>query len=75
MEKKELSNISSEINLVDSHLIGRVIKDILKISQERYKDTSHDFVKELKKGIDKKYLEEMEYIGVNNLNILEMRKI
>jgi len=64
--------ISPEINSVDSYELGKAIKSILTRAQIDLKELTPSFIVDFEKNMDKKYLSEVEKMGVN-LHLLELR--
>jgi hypothetical protein len=66
--------INPEINNVDSYELGKAIKDILVRSQIDLKELTSSFFADFEKSFNKKYILEIEKMGVN-LHILELRSV
>ena len=66
--------ISPEINSVDSYELGKAIKNILSRAQVDLKNLTNSFFVDFENGFNKKYLPELEKMGVN-LHILELRSV
>ena len=64
----------TEINSVDSELLGRAIRNILGQAQTDLKKITYTFIKDFEKSIDKEYLSELGKIGVN-MHLLELRSL
>ena len=67
-------NISSEINAVDSDVVGKAIRDVLGRVQIDLKDVTRTFVHDFEITLGRDYLKEIEKIGVN-MHLLELRTV
>jgi len=66
--------IMSEINSVDSELLGKAIRNLLGQANIDLKNITSTFITDFEKNIGKEYLNEIEKIGVN-MHLLELRSI
>ena len=64
----------SEINSVDSELLGKAIRNLLGQANIDLKNITSTFITDFEKNIGKEYLNEIEKIGVN-MHLLELRSI
>ena len=65
-------NISPEINNSDSYLLGKAIRDILKMTGHNLGNKTHNFIEYFKIEMGEDYINEIEKIVVN-LHFLELK--
>lgn len=68
----EAFHFSSEINRVDSYLVGKAIRDLLQEVNTLIIEESSNFIENIKKRLGAKYTADLEKIGVN-FHMLELK--
>ena len=64
--------ISSEINNIESYILGKALRDIIKSIGEELGVKNHDYIKDFKKYVGNDHFNEIEKIGIN-LHFLELK--